>query len=337
MNRLATSLLLALALPAHGAGLLLVVNKEADTVSLLDLDSGASQGTLPTGTGPHEVSAAPDGKLAVVTNYGSQASPGNSLTVLDLAARKVVRTIGLGRHTRPHGVQFFADGRRVAVTAEGSGHHLVVDIVDGKVLQAVATGQEVSHMLALAPDEKRAYVANIGSGSLSVIDLVAGRLLKNIPTGGGAEGVAVVAGGAEVWVSNRAVDTVSVVDAATLEVVATLPSSDFPIRAAPAAAGAQVLVTNARSNDLAVFDVKTRKEIARLRLAADESGMVSRFFGRGGSTPIGVVSEPSGKRVFVALAGGDRVAVIETAGWTVTGTWKTGAEPDGLAVVPNAR
>lgn len=332
MKKVLAILLLTAVLPAQGAGLLLVVNKEADSVSLLDLDSGAAQGTLPTGKGPHEIAAAPDGALAVVTNYGSAASPGDSLTVFDLAARKVARTISLGRHTRPHGIQFFADGRRVAVTTEGSGHHLVVDAVDGKVLQAVATGQQVSHMVALSADETRAYVANIGSGSVSVIDLVAGKLVKNLPTGGGAEGVAVA--GNEIWVSNRADDTVSVVDARRLEVVATLASADFPIRAATAAGGAQVLVTNARSGDLAVFDAKARKEIARVKLVADETGMASRFFGRPGSTPIGVVADPAGKRVFVALAGADRIAVVETTGWTVTASWQTGAEPDGLAVVP---
>ncbi len=334
MRPIAAIILMALWLPAHAAGLLLVANKEADTVSLLDLGSGAPRGTLPTGHGPHEIAASGDGALAVVTNYGSRSQPGNTLTVLDLKARKVLRTISLGEHARPHGVQFFSDGRRVAVTAEGSGHHLVVDVIAGRVLQAVQTGQEVSHMVALSPDEKRAYVANIGSGSLSVIDLVAGALVKNVPTGGGAEGVTVVAGGAEVWVSNRADNTLSVVDAGRLEVVATVPSADFPIRAAPSADGGHVLVTNARSGELAVFDVGARREAARLKLAPDEAGMASRFFGRSGSMPIGVVADPAGRRVFVALAGGDRVAVVETAGWTVTGFWDTGKEPDGMAVVP---
>lgn len=331
-----TLALLALSLAASGAqaaGLLLVANKEADTVSLLDLADGRTLGTLPTGQGPHEIAASNDGRLAVVTNYGTRAVPGRSLTVIDLATRTVARTIDLGTHTRPHGVQFLSDHRRVAVTAEGSGNLLVVDVQAGQVLQAVATGQSVSHMVALAPDDSRAFVANIGSGSLSVIDLRSGALVKNLPTGGGAEGVAVAAGGREVWVSNRADNTLSVVDARTLEIRATLKSADFPIRAAPARGGEQVLVTNARSGELAVFDTAPRRERARLKLVGDEAGMASRFFDRAGSTPIGVVAEPSGRRVFVALAGGDRVAVVDAADWKVLDYWPTGAEPDGMAVV----
>jgi YVTN family beta-propeller protein len=318
-------------------GLLLVVNKTGNDVSLLSLASGETVATLPTGRGPHEIAVSADGRRAVATNYGTREAPGNSLTVFDLRQRAVERTIDLGRHQRPHGIAFFPDSRRAAVTTEDSRHLLIVDVVAGRIERAIETGQDISHMVALSPDAKRAYVANIGSGSLTVIDLGAGKVLKQVATGGGAEGVAVTPGGGEIWVSNRAADTLSVVNAKSLDVVATLPSPGFPIRVVMTPDGRHALATSARSGELAIFDVKQRKEVRRLKLLEDERGLVSPMFGPG-SFPVGVIVSPDGRRAFVAITGGDRIAVVDTKDWAVTGFWTAGREPDGLAItVPPRR
>ncbi len=116
----------ALASEPLGAATLLVANKSDDTVDLIDVDSGASRATLPTGNAPHEIAVSPDGKTAVVTDYGDREAPGSSLTVVDIADAKVLGTVDLGEHTRPHGAVWLSPSR-VAVTAEGSGHLLVVD------------------------------------------------------------------------------------------------------------------------------------------------------------------------------------------------------------------
>jgi len=39
-----------------------------------------------------------------------------------------------------------------------------------------------------------------------------------------------------------------------------------------------------------------------------------------------------GRRAYVAISGGDQVAVIDTASWTVLQRWKTGREPDAVAI-----
>jgi YVTN family beta-propeller protein len=67
---------------AAGPGTLLVLNKAANTVSLIDLAKKKSVATIRTGEEPHEVAVSPDGKTAVVCNYGSSPTPGNTLTVI---------------------------------------------------------------------------------------------------------------------------------------------------------------------------------------------------------------------------------------------------------------
>ena len=93
-------------------GELLVGNKSADTLWRLSLADGRKLGETPTAPGPHEIAVSPDGQLAVVSEYGRQA-PGNTLGVYDGADGRLLRRIDLGTHTRPHGMRFDADGRRL--------------------------------------------------------------------------------------------------------------------------------------------------------------------------------------------------------------------------------
>jgi len=105
--------------PGHAAGTLLVGNKSAASVWRLDLSDGRRLGEVATGQGPHEIAVAPDSRIAVVADYGTGDVPGSTLTVLDLGDG-TTRSIGLGDNTRPHGLRFLPDGRRLVATTEGS-------------------------------------------------------------------------------------------------------------------------------------------------------------------------------------------------------------------------
>jgi len=315
------------------SGTLVVLNKAEASASLIDLPTGRVVATVATGVGPHEAAVSPDGRLAVAANYGAQ-TPGSTLTVIDVAGGRALRTIALGEHRRPHGLAWLPDGRHLAVTSEQSRALLVVDAIAGTVAAAIDTDQKVSHMVALARNGKRAYVANIESGSVTVIDLEARARLASIQTGAGAEGIALSPDGTTLWVTNREADTVSVVDTAKLEVAATLPSASFPIRAASTPDGKTVLVSNAKSGDLAIFDVATRAERKRIKMALDPGSSEGRLFGdqMGESpVPIGIVVHPSGKTAYVANAHADVIAVVDIDAGRVTGTLKAGKEPDGMA------
>ena len=205
-----------LLLPVAQGATLAVANKAEATVSLIDLDSGTVVATLPTGEGPHEIGISADGRFALVTNYGTREQGGNSLTLIDIPAASVVKTIDLGDYRRPHGVEWL-DDESVVVTVEANNALIVVDVARDKVTQSIGTDQEVSHMVALDPERGRAYTANIGSGSVSVLDLGKGTLKTNVATGEGAEGIAVSASGEHIWVTNRAADTITILEADSLE------------------------------------------------------------------------------------------------------------------------
>ena len=333
-------LCLLLAVPAM-AGTLLVANKADATLSFIDETSGETVATVPTGAGPHEVAVSPDGKTAVVADYGAN-SAGKTLTVIDVAGAKVVRTLELGRFTRPHGLVFL-DADTLAVTTEGAGALTLVDVEAGEVTGHDETGQRVSHMVAVPASGERAYVANIGSDSITVIDLApgeaAGKKVADVATGAGAEGIAVSRDGSQVWVTNREDDDVVLVDPKSLEVVARLEAGSFPIRAELTPDQRWLLVTNARGGSLTVIDTEKREVERTLDLGQGASDVEGRLFGdRFGdsSVPIGIEIAPDGKTAWIAHANADVVQTLDITTWKPTGVLKTGKEPDGMAYSPVA-
>ncbi|HZH43932.1 MAG TPA: gluconolaconase [Lysobacter sp.] len=327
--RMLLLMLVLIAVPAHAAELL-VGNKAADTVWRLSLENGRRLGEFATGIGPHEIAVSADGRRAAVANYG-RAQAGNTLTVVELDGDAAPRTIDLGRHGRPHGMRFLPDSdRTVLVTTEASGALLQVDLERGRIERTFEIGTGTGHMVAVAADGRTAYVAKIAAGAVVRVDLDSGEVIEQA-AGAGAEGIALRPGAQELWVSNRDAGTVTIHDPATLAVRATLPSEGFPIRVAFTSDGRLALVTNAKAGTLAVFDARKRRRLATVALARADREYKPTLLGRA-ALPIGVIAHPSRPLAYVAIAGGDEIAVVDLRKYTVIDRWPTGREPDALAI-----
>src|SRR5580698_3673043 len=100
MRSVTLAVLLAVALAPHAVATtdgqpapdraLLVLANEDNTLRIVDPATLKVTATLPVGPDPHEVIASPDGTTAYISNYGGGAY--NTLSVVDLAARKVLPT-----------------------------------------------------------------------------------------------------------------------------------------------------------------------------------------------------------------------------------------------------
>jgi YVTN family beta-propeller protein len=298
------------------APLLLVVNKQESTVAFVDTTTFQTLARVPVGRHPHEIAVAPDGGTAYVANYGA----GDSVSVIDVARRREARRIVLGAYRDPHGIAVGDDGR-LYVTCEESRAVVVIDPDAGRVLRAVTTDQDTTHMLALAPRAPKLFTANLGGATATAIDLRAGKVLAQVPTGAGCEGIDVTPDGREVWTTNKAADTVTVIDAATDRVVATLPCGRRPIRVKFTPDGRRALVACARSDAVAVFDVARRAETHRIAT---------------GAAPIGMVIDPGGARAYAANSDADAISVLDLTALKEVARIPTGRDPDGLALVRTA-
>lgn len=187
------------------SGTLVVTNKAPFTATILDVASGRTLATLPTGQGPHEVVITRDGRTAVVSDYGAQTS-GSTLTVIDVAGLRVSRTISLGEYRRPHGLVMMPGDSMVAVTSETNRHVLLVNVLTGAIVKAVPTEKNGSHMVGVVRDGKRAWTGDMGSNSVTELDLVTGRPLRSIDVPATPEAINVTPDGREVWVGSNATE-----------------------------------------------------------------------------------------------------------------------------------
>jgi sialidase-1 len=137
---------------------LLVTNKHEDTLSLVDPRTLKTMAKVPAGHDPHELLITPDQRFAYLSNY---APPGNTVSVIDLAKKKLVRQIETDPYTRIHGAAMSPDGKRAYFTAGQSGVVVEIDTQAQRLVRAIATHGRISHMVVVAPDGQRLYTGYI--------------------------------------------------------------------------------------------------------------------------------------------------------------------------------
>jgi DNA-binding beta-propeller fold protein YncE len=125
---------------------------------------------LPVGPDPHEVIASPYGTTTYISNYGGGAY--NTLSVVDLAAKKALPAIDLGALRGPHGLAFV--GGRVWFTAEAAKAIGSYDPVTKRVDWIMGTGQNRTHMIYVSPDLNQIVTTNVSSASVSIIEKIGG-------------------------------------------------------------------------------------------------------------------------------------------------------------------
>ena len=224
-------------------GTVIANNMNDHTVTMLDASTGRVLATLPTGKGPHEVAVSRDGRWALVSNYGVRGEPGNSITVIDVARRSVVRTIALGEHRRPHGMAFLPGDTLFAVTCETDRAVLIVDFRDERIRSVLPTGGRSSHMLSVSSNGQRMVVANIADGTISVVDLVAQGEPRVIPVARQPEGIAIAPDGRTAWVGSNQDSVVLVVSLDSGSKPDTLRGFGLPYRMAISGDGKRAVIT----------------------------------------------------------------------------------------------
>src|ERR1017187_373537 len=319
---------------------LLVLEKEQNTLVIVDPASLTIVARVPVGNNPHEVAVSDDGKTAYISNYG-----GATIAVVDLTTQKPLAPIDLGALRAPHGLVFA--GGKLYFTAEGAKVVGRYDPSTQKIDWVVGTGQNRTHMVIVSKDLKTVFTSNVSSATVSIIEQGAGQgpgpgggpggpggrggpggpppggrggapdwNIANIPVGRGSEGFDLSPDGKELWVANAQDKTISIIEVSSKKVMQTIPSTGSANRLKITLDGKYVLVSDLSGNDLLVVDAATRKEYRRITLPASSEGLLMA---------------PDGSHVYTTLNSRDAVAVIDLKTMTVVGEVKTGRGPDGLA------
>lgn len=276
--------------------------------------------TRPRYRSPLNLAVSADGRRLYAT--GSQ---GDSLLVVDLEARQLLREIPVG--SRPHGV-VVSDSGLAYVSNEGSDSVAVIDLGAGRVISSIPAGDEPTG-LALAPNGKMLFVANWFGNDISVIDLGRGAEVRRLSAGSNPSRLAFTPNGKHLLVTNQLsypagrpdppVSEVTVVDvdglvvmgrtrlvnAHLIEGIAVAPEGDLAlvtlVRPKNLLPAIQVSRGWMMTNGLGVLDLKSG-HVAQVLL--DEPGAYY-------ADPCDVVITPDGRLAFVSHSGADIITVID--------------------------
>ena len=201
--------------------MLLVANNLANTVAAISLDTLTVVATIPVGGYPYTVAMAPDGKQAVVSNWGDgtlgvidmgviarglASGAGSTTNAGPATIKAMTRTIVVGKH--PTSMVFGRGGRLYVANANSDSVSDVV-MATGQVARTISvspyahaplSSSPVS--LALSPNGKLLYAANAGENAVAVIDVAAGRTTGRIPTAWYPSTVVTSLDGRTLWVTN---------------------------------------------------------------------------------------------------------------------------------------
>jgi YVTN family beta-propeller protein len=246
---------------------LVALNKNDSTLSIIDPLTMKVTGSVPTGEGPHEVVLSADGQTAYVANYGAQ-TPGSSISVIDIVAGKETKRVDISPLLRPHGLQMI--GGKIYFTAEVNRAIARFDPATLKVDWIMGTGQNVSHMVAGSADQKKFYTANIGSDSVTALEFQntppAPSKITQIAVGKQPEAIDLSPDGKEVWIGLNAEGLIEIIDTATYKSVAKVNIGGRPYRVRFTPDGKSVISTMLPTKDISIVDVATRKETKRIKL-----------------------------------------------------------------------
>ncbi len=307
-----------------GAQTLLVVNQGDADVSLVDPASARQVATVAEntpGVHGHEVAASADGRLAFVPIYGSTGVgrpgiDGHEILVIDLATRKIVGDIDFGHGVRPHFPLLDPASGLLYVTAELDKSVAVIDPRTRKIVGAIPTGQEQSHMLAVSHDGRRGYTANVGPGTVSVLDMAGRKTLAVIPVSGEVQRISVSADDRLVFTSDQTQPRLAVIDTATNKVKTWVALPGFGYGTAATPDGRWLLVAVPDANQVAVVDLKSMKVVRKIDVP---------------SAPQEILIRPDGRVAYVSCDASGKVAAIDLAQWRVEKLISAGNGADGLA------
>lgn len=266
----------------------------ANSVGVLDAESGNLTAQIPVGAGPAAVAASPD--AIWVTNTDDQ-----SVSQIDPLTHAVIQTIQVG--AGPAGIATTADAVWVVNSLDGT-----VSRIDPKTRSVVQVVPVGSGPTAIARGLGALWVTNGGDSTVSKIDLSTGNVqtidgppgasgiatgfgslwvtserpgnvsrvdpktgavVRTINVGNGPRAVAV--GANSVWVANNFDGTVSRIDPGTSTVTATIPTGRGPSGVAVSAR--TVWVANEVDASLTRIDPATDRPVGNIQLSNPPKGL----------------------------------------------------------------
>lgn len=277
-----------------------VANRDAGTVSALDLRTNRILASIPLNQGPGSASltASLDGQRVYVANAVS-----NTVSVIDTRTLTLLDSIDVGR--APVEIRTGPGGRYVYTVNRDSGTLSVIDVSRNRVTGTLTAGSQ-PRRLAIIPNRDIAYVVNQGSNNVTPVNLSNNTLAGNpIPVGSAPVDAAWSGDGAWLYVVNSGSNSVTVVNTGTRQQAANFTVGTTPVAMLVKPAANTGYVVNQGSNNVTCVNLSGNTPYKQIAV---------------GTQPAGGTLDHNQEFLFVPNKGSGTVSIINVNSETTTGT-----------------
>jgi len=253
-----------------GGPALILTAKSANKVQFFDAGTLAKTGEIDMPASTHELIRSPAGDKIYASVYGGgifakNKDPDRRIAVIDLAAKRLDRTIDVGEIVAPHSVMMDAGGTLWS-TAELANAVLAIDPDSGSVERIALGGSP--HWIAVSHATGKLFASFKTKEAVAVVDTAARRMIGTIAIPHGAEGIAVSPDGWALFVCAHRKGVVHVFDTRTHALHKTLAIEGAPgeanqlRRVRVSSDGRYVCASSHVDNYAAIYDAFTFQQIA---------------------------------------------------------------------------
>ncbi len=300
------------------------------SVSIIDTEKNAVSANIPVQKQPYFLDVDPSGNWAYVANAGS-----NSLSVLDLKARRQLAIVGTGEG--PGLARTAPDGRSVIVSNRAGNSVSIFEVNTlasyaqpvprlRKVIEGCPGATDISVM----PDSSKAFVACSGGHQVMVVALAHAAkdgapaspdaLEALLDVGRTPVHLALKPDGGELFVSNFDSNSISEIVTSTDDVGGAYLMGSHPVRGLVTADNSTLYVSNFRSPELSLYSIDDgKRRTLPLPIHVGDGADALAF-------------SSSGNLLFVVDARSGDLAVVRTSTQSLFTLLPTGRQPNGIAV-----
>ncbi|HWA78732.1 MAG TPA: PQQ-dependent catabolism-associated beta-propeller protein [Acetobacteraceae bacterium] len=240
----------------------------------------------------------------------------NTISVIDLAQMKTVKTIPTGQ--RPRGFDLTSDGKRLLVCLGDSNRIDILDTASWKVLGSINT-PDPEYAALRQPGNNPLYVSNENNALVTVWDINTQKMLVQMPTGVEPEGMAVSPDGQVIVNTTETTSMAQFFSYGSGKNIGNVLVPPRPRWAAFTHDGSEVWVSSELGGTVTVIDAKTFKVLDTIHFVVE--GLRSTFI-----QPVGINITRDDKRAFVCLGPANRVAVVDVPERKVLSYVSTGSK-----------
>jgi len=274
-----------------------------------------------------------DGARLFVVNPDSA-----SISVVDTAAKRVLRDVAVGRE--PRTLTMAPDGRYIYVTNEASGTITIVDAISLVKVSDIAVGLEP---YGIVTDGRYVYVSCAATAAIAVVEPFASvPVVARIPVGPKPKGLALSADGARLYVTHFLTGDVTVIDTnsrSPIQVISTGVDSNMAQKIVIHPQNGRAYLPHLRSNvtnRALLFDTTIFPVVSAIDLAAGQPVASARLDLSVGDAsvnlPFDAAFSSDGQRMYVANLGSGDVLAMDLTTRMRLGRIEVGDGPRGIVV-----